>query len=280
MKFLRPPDIESAVAALVNEADARVIAGGATLTAMINADLVRPSVLVSLDGIPELRGITEAADGSLRIGAMTRHRETATDARLTGTLAMVAEAAAVIANPVVRNMGTMGGAIAFADPGADYPAALVAADAKIEVIGAAGARRIPAAEFFVDWYTTALDQGELVAAILLPAPAKGRSAYQKVARTSGDFAIASCAACVEADGAVRVAIGACGPTPIRDPEAEAALAGHLSEERAVAAFAARLVARADPMDDVRGSAEYRLKLIPRIVRATLRDLCTEQEQAA
>jgi len=265
---------------LAGAPEARLIAGGATLVAMINADLVRPAALVSLDGIAELSGISGTAAGGLRIGAMTRHRETASDPRLAGSLRVVAEAAAVIANPVVRNMGTMGGSIAFADPAADYPPALVAARAEIEVAGPAGRRRVPAMEFFIDWYTTALEEGEIVVAIHLPPAVAGVSTYRKIARTAGDFAIAACAAVVEDGGAVRVAVGGCGPVPIADPAAEAGLAGRLAEPGVVRAFAAGLAEMADPMSDVRGSAAYRLRLIPRLVEATLGDLAGVREQAA
>lgn len=278
--LLRPRTVSEAIAMLAGEEDARPIAGGATLVAMMNADLLSPAVLVALDGISSIRGITQDTGGGIRIGAMTLHRETASDHRLTGTLRMVVEAASVIANPVVRNMGTMGGSIAFFDPAADYPAALVAARAEIEIEGPDGVRRLPAAEFFVDWYTTALEPGELVTAIHLPPPAEGRSTYRKIARTAGDFAIASCAVALGADGALRVAVGACGPVPLWDPEAEAALADRLDDHAALADLTAHLVALADPVSDVRGSAEYRLRLIPRIVRAAIQDLASSRREAA
>lgn len=278
--LLKPTTISEAVSMLATEEDASPIAGGATLVAMMNADLIAPQTLIALDGIPGLKGISQAADGSLRVGAMTLHRETAGDPRMTGSLRVVAEAASVIANPIVRNMGTMGGSIAFFDPAADYPAALVATRAEVELEGPDGARRLPAAEFFVDWYTTAREEGELVTAIHFPAPVDGVSTYRKIARTAGDFAIASCAACLDPDGSVRVAVGACGPVPLSDVDAEAALAGHLDDPAAMEAFTERLVGLADPVSDVRGSAEYRLRLIPRLIRSTLEDLATVNTEEA
>jgi len=276
-RLLRPDSIAEALS-LLAEPEARCLAGGATLVAMMNAGLVESRVLVALDGIAALRGITASPDGALRIGAMTRHRETAADARLAGSLAMIRQAAGVIANPVVRNMGTMGGSIAFADPAADYPPALVAADAAIEIAHGGGNRRLSAREFFLDWYTTALEPGEMVTAIHLPPPTPASSFYRKLARTSGDFAIASLALARDGE-TVRIAIGGCGPTPIRLDSAEAALAGRLEDPHAVAEAAALLVEAADPVDDVRGSADYRRRLIPRLLAAALADLREAREAA-
>jgi CO/xanthine dehydrogenase FAD-binding subunit len=263
-RLLRPDSLAEALS-LLAEPEARCLAGGATLVAMMNAGLVESRLLVALDGITALSGIIASPEGGLRIGAMTRHRETAADARLAGSLAMVRQAAGVIANPVVRNMGTMGGSIAFADPAADYPPALVAADAEIEIAHASGNRRLPAREFFLDWYTTALEPGEMVTAIHLPPPTPARS-------------IASLALALDGES-LRIAIGGCGPTPLRLDAAEAALAGRLEDPRAIAEAAALLVVASDPVDDVRGSADYRRRLIPRLLAAALADLREAREAA-
>lgn len=265
---------------LAEEPDARLLAGGATLVAMINADLVSPDTMIALSGIAEVRGITEQPDGGFRVGAMTVHRITATDVRLSGQLVAVREAAGVIANPVVRNMGTMGGAVAFADPAADYLPALAAVGAMIELTGPDGVRKLDVHDFLLDWYTTAMEPGEILTAVCLPPPGRGRGIYRKVARTSGDYAIASCAAVVHPDGSASVAVGACGPGPIRDREAEMQLAGQSGRANAVRSFADRLADLADPVSDVRGSAEYRLRLIPRIVVDALSELTGRQGIAA
>ncbi len=270
-RLVRPDGLTAALTILANEPDARCLAGGATLVAMMNAGLAEPGVLVALDGIAELRGITVAADGWVRIGAMTKHRETASDARLAGGHAVVRQAASVIANAVVRNMGTMGGSIAFSDPAADYPPALVAANAEIELASVTATRRLAARDFFVDWYTTAIEPGEMVTAIHLPPADAEPSLYRKHARTSGDFAIASLALVLDGEGA-RVAVGACGPVPLRLDAAEAILAGRLADPKAVAEAAALLVEASDPVDDVRGSADYRRRLIPRLLQAAISDL--------
>jgi carbon-monoxide dehydrogenase medium subunit len=272
--FHRPQSLQEAVALLAQDPEAKLLSGGATLVAMMNARVLEPAALISLGGVPEIQGIAEAADGTLRIGAFTRHCETAADARLRDDLFVVRDAASQIANATVRNMGTIGGAVAFADPGLDYPPALVATGAQVELVSVQGTRRLAAADFFVDWYTTALEPGELVSAILLPKARPGRSRYCKLARVSGDYAIASVAIVLTSSGAVRVAVGACGPKPLHSPEVDAMLSRDRSEA-GVEHAARKLVGLADPVDDVRGSADYRRMLIPRLLRQAL----TEVEHA-
>ncbi|MEX2407704.1 MAG: FAD binding domain-containing protein, partial [Rhodovibrionaceae bacterium] len=142
-EFLRPRSIDEAVAMLAAHEDARPLAGGATLVAMLNAGLIEPDAIVSLSGIEELRGIQAQENGGLRIGAMTRHAETAASALFRDGQQVVPHAAGQIANMPVRNMGTMGGSISFADPAIDYPPALTAAGAEIEIAGPGGTRRVP-----------------------------------------------------------------------------------------------------------------------------------------
>jgi len=271
----RPTTVADAVRLLSGGDDVHLLAGGATLVAMMNAELVDPAELVSLAAIDELRGIRALPDGGLRIGAMTLHRETAADARLTGDLGVVSDAARQIANPAVRNMGTLGGSVSFADPAADYPSALVAAGAEIEIAGAQGRRRVSARDFFVDWYTTALAPGELVTAALLPAPGAGLGRYDKLARIAGDHAIVSVALSVAwAAGAcarVGLAVGGCGPKPLHRAEANELLQAERLGEAAAQRAAEMLVTDADPLDDVRASADYRRRVIPRmVVRAVAR----------
>jgi len=192
---------------------------------------------------------------------------------------VVPHAALQIANATVRNMGTIGGSISFADPGLDYPPALVAAGAMVEIASVEGRRTVPATEFFVDWYLTALEPGELVTAVLLPAPERGVGVYVKHARVAGDYATASVAACLHEDGRVSVAVGACGPTPLADAETDALLSSERSDA-AIARAAELLVQRADPLDDVRGSADYRRLLIPRLLSRAVRAVETTQRSMA
>jgi carbon-monoxide dehydrogenase medium subunit len=267
MNYHEPTTIEEAATLLAADEDARPLAGGATLVAMMNAELVEPTALVSLRRIASLDGITTAGDGTVTIGAMTSHHAIAGTEALDGGQAVVRAAARVIGHPAIRNMGTIGGAIAHADPAADYPAALVAAGAIVEAFGSGGVRDIAADDFFVDFLETSLAAGELVSAVRLPAaPAGATSAFEKFARVDGDFATLSVAVVVAMDGGacghVRVALGSAGPTPVRADAADAALLGTALDAAAIAAAAEILVAASDPLDDVRGSAEYRLMLIP------------------
>ena len=271
--FYRPRTVAEAATLLAGDPDAKPIAGGATLVAMLNARVIEPAALVSLAGIDEIKGISVMADGRLRIGAFTRHSETAECTLPMGASTVVRHAASQIANATVRNMGTIGGSIAFADPALDYPPALVAAGAEIEIASTQGTRHVAAAEFFLDWYVTALEPGELVTAVLLPAPpdASGRGVYIKHARVAGDYATASVAACLHADGTLRVAVGACGPVPITDDTANALLSGDRSDAT-IRRAGELLVQHADPLDDVRGSADFRRQLIPRLLLRAVRSV--------
>jgi len=280
MSFLiNASSIDEAVDFLASHEGARPISGGATLMAMKNAGLVEASHFVSLEHIAALHGIAVRADGGIHIGAMTRHRDTAESKLLTGSLNVLRRAASMIANRTVRNMGTLGGSVANADPAADYLPALACAGAEVQICGPNGARSVAIDDFILDWYETALAPGEIITCIALPAPQPRPSVYRKLARVSGDFAIASCAMALDVNDSgatINVAIGACGPKPVRDVAAEHALRGRLDDPAALAQFGEQLVALADPVDDVRGSAAYRLRLIPRLIELTLRDLQQEK----
>jgi carbon-monoxide dehydrogenase medium subunit len=181
-------------------------------------------------------------------------------------------------------MGTLGGALSHADPNADYPPAALAADAEIEVVGPAGRRTIRASDFFLDFLTAAIEPGEIVTKIRVPPPAPGSTGvYEKFARVDGDYATASIAVVLAMTGAncsfIRVAVGACGPTPVRSPEAEQLMIGTELDAAALAHAGQILVEAIDPVDDVRGSAEYRRMLVPRLLtRAVQRALSTPRAQ--
>ncbi len=274
MTYHEPVTIEEAAALLAADEDARPLAGGATLVAMMNAELVEPTALVSLRRIAALDGLSAAGDGTVTIGAMTTHHALANTEALDGGQAIVRRAARVIGHPAIRNMGTIGGAIAHADPAADYPAALVAAGATIEAFGPGGTRDIGADEFFVDFLETSLELGELVSAVRLPASPQGAtSAYEKFARVDGDFATLSVAVVMTMDGGtcshLRVALGSAGPTPVHAVSAEDALVVTALDDDAISAAAAILIEASDPLDDVRGSSEYRMMLVPELLRRAI-----------
>jgi aerobic carbon-monoxide dehydrogenase medium subunit len=277
--LFRPQSLAEALDLLAAHADAEPISGGASLVAMMNADLVAPAVLISLTRIPELSGITVTEAGDIRIGAATRHSAIANDRRIRNTAAVVTHAASQIASMAVRNMGTIGGAVAHADPGLDFPPALMATDASVEVSSTGGRRAVPVRNFFVDWYTTALEPGEIVTAINIAKPKPGVGLYLKHARVSGDYAIVSIAVSVARDGEVRVAVGGCGPAPLASTEVDRMLSADMSGN-VTARAADILVAMANPVDDVRGSAEYRRALIPRMLARALQDVSSALRGAA
>jgi aerobic carbon-monoxide dehydrogenase medium subunit len=277
--LFRPRTLDEALDILANTPDARPISGGASLVAMMNAGLVEPAALVSLTRIPELSGIRRAADGSILVGAATRHSAIATDAAFAGTAAVLAHAASQIAGVAVRNMGTIGGAAAHADPGLDFPPALVAIDAGVQLAAKAGRRTLPIRDFFVDWYTTALEPGEIVIGFDIPRPKPGAGFYLKHARVAGDFAIVSIALSLADDGEARVAVGGCGPTPLASTEADQMLSENLSADTVTRA-GELLMALANPVDDVRGTGEYRKLLIPRILARAVREITSARKAVA
>ena len=276
MKYFEPASIEEAVGLLNSEEDARCVSGGATLVAMMNADLLSPSALIGLRNISELKGITKI-DRSLRIGAMTTHASIEKSNLFEAASSVINRAAQQIAHPPVRNMGTIGGSISHADPAADFPTALLAADASIEVHGPSGIRQIPAGEFFIDYYETARADNEIVSAIIVPfGPAIARGEHVKVARVDGDYATAvvSLVLAMEKDvcNYARIAVGAVASTPLHLDEADAVLCGSNLSPDHIAKAAQLLVQAADPIDDVRGSAEYRRMLIPRLLKRAIYNL--------
>ena len=276
MKYVEPTSLSEALGFLAGDDEARCLAGGATLVAMLNADLVEPSTLIGLRRIDELAGITVTGD-QLRIGAMTTHAQIAVDDRLTGNGAVVRDAARQIAHPAIRNMGTIGGAICHADPNADFPGALVAANAVLVAAGQSGTRQIPADEFFLDYLETSLEEDEILSAVMLPVePAGAGARHLKFSRTHGDYATVSISLVLVLDAGAcsyaRVAVGSVGPTPLHLDEADAILTGSALSEDTVKQAGNKLMEAADPVDDVRGSAEYRRMIIPGLLQRAVDEL--------
>ena len=219
---------EAAALLLGSQADARLLAGGQSLIATLNMRLSAPSLLIDINGVPGLGGI-DAKDGTVTIGALTRHAE----AERSGTIArhapLIAKAMPHIAHVAIRNRGTIGGSIAFADPAAELPACLLAVGGEVEAQGPNGTRRIAADDFFKDLYETALAPGEVLTRIHLPAAtADTRTGFAELARRHGDYAIVGLAATARGKGKgladVRLAFFGVGNTPLRARKAEDALA--------------------------------------------------------
>ena len=276
MKYVEPTSLSEALEILAGDDEARCLAGGATLVAMLNADLVEPSTLIGLRRIDELAGITAIGD-QVRIGAITTHTQIAVDDRLAGNAAVVRDAARQIAHPAIRNMGTIGGAICHADPNADFPGALVAANAVLEVAGQSGTRQIPADEFFLDYLETTLEEDEILSAVMVPVePAGAGARHLKFSRTHGDYATVSISLVLAMDAGAcnyaRVAVGSVGPTPLHLTEVDEILTGSDLAGETIRQAGRKLMEAADPVDDVRGSAEYRRMIIPGLLQRAVDEL--------
>ena len=257
VEYVAPASLADAWRAL--EADgAQCLAGGQSLVAMMNVGLAAPGRLVSLRRIGELRGIAPTRDGGLRIGAMTTHAELCRLRSDVPGAMLLAHAACVVAYPAIRNRGTIGGSVALADPAADYPVALVAADATIELASAAGKRDVRARDFFRGMFETALAPGEIVVAIRIPPRAHSGTAYEKLSLVAGDFAILSVAAIVARDA--DVAIGGYAMKPMLLARNGIATDAEIARE---------LEACGEPPSDHRASGAYRRRVAPALVRRAL-----------
>ncbi|MAF49656.1 MAG: xanthine dehydrogenase family protein subunit M [Rhodospirillales bacterium] len=270
----KPTTLEEAARLLAADDDAQCIAGGATLVAMMNSGVVEPRTLISLGGIDGLNAITGATDRTVTIGATAKHSTVAAHDAFTGAQSIVGLAAGKIAHPPIRNMGTIGGSLAVADPATDYPTALLAAGAAFDVVGPDGSRTIAVDDFFTGFLSTALATGELIRSVELPAgPENAVAVYDKISKIDGDIAILSVAVVmVMADGRcsyLRIAVGGCGPTPFRSPQAEEELIGSELSGTDLDIAADLTVAASDPMNDVRATADYRRRVLPGVVRRAL-----------
>ncbi len=248
-KYHRADTVCDALQALRESVDGKLLAGGMTLLPAMKQRLARPSDLIDIAAIPSLTGIRRAGDDVV-IGAMTRHAEVATSPEVNRAIPALATLAGCIGDPQVRNRGTLGGAIANADPAADYPAALVGLGATVHT----DSRPIAAEEFFVDMFETALKFDEIVVAVSFPRPQK--SAYMKFPNPASRYALVGVMAARTAGGA-RVAITGAGPCVFRSREMEAVL-DNAFESAALEGISIR----PDGLNsDLHASAEYRAHLV-------------------
>jgi aerobic carbon-monoxide dehydrogenase medium subunit len=255
--------VEEAVALLREHGDeAKLLAGGQSLIPAMRLRLAGPQTVVDLGPVPGLQGIRVEGD-QLVIGALTLHADVAADDLVRQHLPGLAEAAGVIGDLQVRNRGTIGGSVAHADPKADFPVILAALDTSMVVVGPDGSRTLPVADFFVDYYTTALEPDEVLTEIHVPLPPPGTgTAYAKLGHPASGYVVVSAGALVTCDPsgrctAARVAIGGLGSTPLRATATEAALVGQVLMPEVIATAAAQATADAEPDEDPYASAEYR-----------------------
>jgi aerobic carbon-monoxide dehydrogenase medium subunit len=211
--YVRASSLADAIGRAQGDPDAsKFIAGGHTLLPTLKLRLASPSLLIDIGGITDLRGI-EIGDASVRIGALTTHAELLGCEPLHAALPIFRQAAGMIADPQVRNRGTIGGSLANADPAADWPAVVVALKADIEIAGVTGSRRVPAQDFFVDIFATRLGPGELLTAIHITRPKPdARFGYRKIRHPASGYAVVGVAACVRIkDGIVaEISVGVTG----------------------------------------------------------------------
>jgi carbon-monoxide dehydrogenase medium subunit len=254
--------------------DAKLLAGGHSLLPMMKLRFAQPSALIDLNRIPELRGIREER-GLIRIGAMTTENELIASQMLQDRVPLLPEAAHVIADPQVRNRGTIGGDIAHGDPANDHPALAMALDATFVLQGPNGERRVQAVDFFLGPYMTALAADEILTAILVAPFAPGSGwAYQKLKRKTGDWATAGAAVVLRMQSGVvaeiRIGLTNVAPTALRARDAEHALSGQRLTDAVLDRAAEAIRQVCDPAEDLRGDAEYKTAMAAEMTRRAIR----------
>ena len=254
--------------------DAKLLAGGHSLLPMMKLRFAQPGTLIDINRIPELRGISES-NGVIRIGAMTSENELIASPLLQKHLPLLVEAALLIADPQVRNRGTIGGDIAHGDPGNDHPAIAMALDATFELQGPKGTRQVKAVDFFHGTYMTALAEDEILTAILVAPFAAGTGyAYQKLKRKTGDWATAGAAVILRMSGGVvshaSIGLTNVAPTALRASAAEAALVGHPLTESTISLAASAVRSICDPAEDLRGDVEYKTAMAAEMTKRAIR----------
>jgi carbon-monoxide dehydrogenase medium subunit len=267
--------------------DAKLIAGGTALVIMMKQRLVRPSALISLRSVRGLNGI-ELKDGGLSIGGLATHRAVESSALVRRRLPVLAETYHHVATIRVRNMATVGGGLAHADPNQDPPPTLIALGATVKASSATGSRVIPLDEFFTDYYETVLNPDEIVTELFVPKLAANTgAAYIKfLPRTADDYATVSAAAVLTLDKTkkiiadCRIALGSVGVTPIRAKAAEEMLRGQPLKAEAFAEAGEKAKEAVDPVSDFRGSAGYKKDMAAVFVRRALERALADLRQQA
>jgi len=268
--YLAPSSVEEALAALAEHGDdAKIIAGGQSLLPVLRMRLNAPETVIDLGRIDSLRGIRDDGD-ALVIGAMTTHHEVRDDPLVREHALLLAEAAATVADSQVRHRGTLGGALAHADPAGDLGAPALALDASFVVAGPGGSRTIGADDFFVDLFETAIGDDEILTEVRIPKHAGWGAHYEKFVRVAHQWPIVAVGATVRMDGGTiaeaRVGLTNMGSTPLRARGVEAALVGANPTEEAIGAAASLVADGTNPPSDLNGDADYRKHLATVITR--------------
>lgn len=280
--YVEPESLEEACALLDQHGDeARLIAGGTALLIWLRQRLLHPRVVISLAKIPHLSDVRFDKKGGLRIGAATCHRDIELSADVRRHYPLLYETFRKVAQPRIRNMGTIGGNLCQGDPLTDPGASLIALDAEVTLMSTKGKRTLPVEDFFVDYYETALRPGEILTEIRVPVPLDGlKCAHIKFTpRSEEDFATVGVALTLrQRDGLcedLRLALNSVGPKILRARKAEELLRGQRVNNELIRALAEAASAEADPMEDVRGSAEYKREMVKVMVRRAVQQALRE-----
>lgn len=273
--YVAPRSIEEALQLLDRHGEeAKLLAGGHSLVPAMKLRLAAPRTLIDLGTVPGLSGVRIAGD-RIVIGALTVHADVAAADLVRRHLAGLAEAAAVIGDVQVRNRGTIGGSVAHADPAADFPVILSALDASFVLRSSKGNRTVAAADFFVDFYATAMAPNEILTEIVVPLPAAGTgTAYAKLAHPASGYVVVSAAACITRQpsgscAVARISLGGVGSGPVRASAAEKELQGKPLDSQTIEAAAARAAQESDPVDDSYAGADYKRNMATVLTRRAL-----------
>jgi carbon-monoxide dehydrogenase medium subunit len=254
--------------------EARLVAGGHSLIPMMKLRLANLEYLIDINDLHDELGYVRVGVDEVRVGAMTRHRELLESAELAALFPIFADAESVIADPVVRNRGTIGGSLCQADPSEDLSAVCTTLNASCVIRGSGGERVVVMEDFYRGPYETAVEHGEMLTEIRIPIRPNGSSAYAKVERRAGDWAVTSAGAAVWMDGTTisdaRVGLAAVGPSSTGIPEISQALRGQEPSEELYARAGEIAAASCSPVTDNRGSADYKRHLADELTRRTLR----------
>lgn len=282
--YARPRALAEAFELLARHGDAaRILAGGQSLLAMLNLRLASPAILVDISGLEGMTGIA-IADGQLRIGGLTRHRDIERSAQIALHCPLLTQAAPHIAHVAIRNAGTIGGSLALADPAAEWPACCLALDARLRLVSAEGERLVAAREFFKGLYSTDLRPGEILTEVMIPLLPGYRSSFLELARRRGDYAIAGLAALARSESGtlrdVRLAYLGAGATPVLAARAMKAAEGKPATPEVLEAVKQALEADLAPLADTENTPQTKLHLAKVLTGRALATLATLAALAA
>ena len=273
-EYFAPSTIDEVLKLLIENDEAKILAGGHSLLPMMKLRFAEATHLIDINGVEALKGISEK-DGHIHIGAMTTESELISSELLQLKCPLIPEAAWLIADPQVRNRGTIGGDIAHGDPGNDHPSIMIALDASFVLQSSDGERVVPAKDFFLGTYWTALDENEILKEIQVPIPnANSGYSYTKLKRKTGDFATAATAVLLNLDGdtctSISIVMTNVGPMALKADDAENFLTGKIIDESLIEEAAEKAMAICDPAEDLRGDTEYKTHMAGEMTRRAIR----------